>query len=76
MNRCPLCRGLKIDGTTTFTVDLVQSLVVVRDVPAKVCQQCSEIWIEDNIAEKLEQITENIRKHPRQIEVIFFNDAA
>ncbi len=76
MNQCPLCKGLKIDGTTTFTVDLIQSLVVVRDVPAKVCKQCNEIWIDDKIAEKLEKITENIRKHPKQIEVVYFRDAA
>lgn len=76
MNKCPLCNGSKIDGTTTFTVDLVKSLVVVRDVPAKVCQQCGEEWIDDAVAEKLEKITENVRKNPRQIEIVYFRDAA
>lgn len=76
MNTCPLCRGLKLNGETTFTIDLKNSLIVVRRVPALVCQQCGEIWIEDIVAQKLEKITNDVKKHPREIEVLFYKDAA
>jgi len=33
-NICPLCGGNKKQGTTTFTVDVEDTLVVVRNVPA------------------------------------------
>jgi YgiT-type zinc finger domain-containing protein len=53
---CPICGGKKIESTTSFTVDYSTGVVVVRDVPAKVCLQCGEEWISDDIASKLEEI--------------------
>ena len=66
---CPICGGTKTQGTTTFTVDLGFGVVVVRDVPALVCDQCGENWIEDAVAERLEQTVDNARKRHRQVEV-------
>ena len=43
MNRtkyCAICNGHITDSTTTFTVDLEFGVVVVRHVPALVCEQC------------------------------------
>ena len=48
---CPLCGGGKQPGATTFAVDLGFGVVVVRGVPALVCSQCGEAWIEDPVAE-------------------------
>lgn len=63
---CPVCRGgRKQAGTTTFTVELGFGVVVVRDVPALVCDLCGTDWLEDSVAEKLELIVEQARiKHP------------
>jgi YgiT-type zinc finger domain-containing protein len=66
---CPICGGTKIQGTTTFTVDLGFGVVVVRDVPALVCDQCGADWIEDAVAERLEQTVNNARKRHCQVEV-------
>ncbi|QWF70487.1 type II toxin-antitoxin system MqsA family antitoxin [Methylomonas paludis] len=63
---CPVCHGgRKQPGRTTFTVELGFGVVVVRDVPALVCDLCGTDWLEDATAEKLEQIVEQARlKHP------------
>ncbi len=66
---CPLCGGVKKDGSTTFTVDFGDGLVVVRQVPAKVCSQCGANWIIDEIAEKLEGIVADARKKHSIVEV-------
>ncbi len=71
---CPICYGFKSSGTTTFTVDLGFGVVVVRDVPATVCEQCGAEWIEDNIAEKLEDIVQDAREKHTMIEVATFTD--
>jgi YgiT-type zinc finger domain-containing protein len=67
---CPLCSGELYEGTSTFTVDIKQVLVVVRNVPAKVCRQCGESWIMDDAAEKLEQIVFDAKLKRSQIEII------
>jgi hypothetical protein len=34
-----------------------------------VCDQCGENWIEDTVAERLEQTVNNARKRHRQVKV-------
>jgi YgiT-type zinc finger domain-containing protein len=53
VGRCPLCGGVKQPGTTTFAVDLKFGVVVVREVPAFVCTQCGDAWIDNPVAAKL-----------------------
>jgi len=74
---CPVCHGgHKQPGLTTFTVELGFGVVVVREVPALVCDLCGADWLEDNVAEKLEQIVEQARlKHP-VVEVALWQQAA
>ncbi len=67
--QCPLCGGKKMPGKTTFTVDLVFGVVVVRDVPATVCSQCGADWIDDEIAAKLEDIVNDARQKHHIVEV-------
>jgi YgiT-type zinc finger domain-containing protein len=73
MNRlqgdCPLCGGAKQAGTTTFTVDLGFGVVVVREVPALVCGQCGEAWVEDSVAAKLERVVADARQKQATVEV-------
>ncbi len=69
-NLCPLCGGKKIPGKTTFTIDLGFGLFVVRDVPASVCSQCGEEWIDNQTAKHLEEYIQKARGRKYQFEVI------
>ena len=46
---------------------------MIRDVPALVCAQCGEDWIEDAIAIRLEQLAQEARKKHLQVEVAAFS---
>ncbi len=76
MERCPLCGGEKKDGMTTYSVDLRFGVVVVRDVPAKVCGQCGEEWIKPDVAKELEKIIDTARQTHSQLEVLSFQPAS
>jgi len=67
---CRLCGGGIDSGVTTFTVDYGSGVLVVRHVPALVCAQCGESWIEDPVAARLEEMLQDAKHHHRQIEVI------
>ena len=69
-SKCPLCGGKIEHDTTTFTVDLKTGVVVVRDVPAWVCTQCGEDWIEDAVSIKLEEIANHARLQNTQLEMV------
>ena len=68
--QCPVCGGSIQKGKTTFTADLKTGVVVVRSVPAHICMQCGEEWIDDNTAELLENITQRARKQNTQLEMV------
>jgi YgiT-type zinc finger domain-containing protein len=66
---CPLCGGTKKPGKTTFTVELGFGVVVVRDVPARVCAQCGADWIDDAVVAKLDAIVADARRKHHTVEV-------
>ena len=61
-NKCPICNGLKKEGKVTFTVDLGENLIIVRNTPAKICALCGEEWIDDEVSEKLEEIVKEAKE--------------
>ncbi|MDF1882967.1 type II toxin-antitoxin system MqsA family antitoxin [Sulfurimonas sp. SAG-AH-194-C21] len=72
-SRCPLCNGYKVKSTTTFTADLGFGVVVVRHVPATVCEQCSAEWIDDDNAELLERIVLEAKNKQAMVEISEFS---
>ena len=67
---CPICGGRKKNGRVLYSVDMGFGIVVVRNVPAKVCGQCGEEWIAPGTASKLEKLTEQARTKRHQVEVL------
>jgi YgiT-type zinc finger domain-containing protein len=72
---CPICGGTKRPGKTTFTVDLGFGVIVVRDVPALVCQQCEADWIDDRTAARLETLVSEARQRQGLVEVTAYQPA-
>ena len=69
---CPLCGGLMTNGTTTFTADLKAGLLVVRDVPATVCDQCGAEWLENDAADRISEFAEEMKHKGAQVEIVSF----
>jgi YgiT-type zinc finger domain-containing protein len=67
---CPICGARMKKGKVLYSVDLGFGIVVVRNVPARVCEQCGEEWISPEVARKLEEVTDQARKRRHQIEVV------
>lgn len=69
-SQCPLCGGKVKQGTTTFTVDMKSGVVVVRNVPAFVCTQCGEDWIENSVSLELVKIADRAKRQNTQLEMV------
>ena len=72
MAQCPLCGGKKRPGKTIYSVDLGKGIVVVKDIPAQVCSQCGEEWIDAQTAQVLEKIVNDAKKRAYEVEVLTF----
>jgi YgiT-type zinc finger domain-containing protein len=73
---CPICGGHRELGQRTFTAELGFGVVVVRHVPAFVCDQCGEAWIEDPVATALEAVVEEVRAKQSLVEVTDWRECA
>lgn len=66
--KCFYCKGETKETTTKFIVDLGRCVVIVKNVPARVCQQCGEASYSNEVAQQLEKIVEAV-KHSIMSEV-------
>ncbi|NGZ26827.1 MAG: type II toxin-antitoxin system MqsA family antitoxin [Magnetococcales bacterium] len=71
--KCPICRhGETAPGHITTTLEQQETIVVVREVPAQVCQQCGEYYLDEAIASRVFTLaTDAVRRHA-QVEILRF----
>ncbi|EDK32524.1 type II toxin-antitoxin system MqsA family antitoxin [Clostridium kluyveri] len=73
---CILCKGDLIQGKANHIVDLNENIIIIKNVPAKVCKQCGEYFLENDIALKVEKIVEEAKKNKAEILVINYSEVA
>ena len=71
--KCPICGGNQETAETTFSVDLGFGVVVIRQVPAFMCEICGEELIADEVAACLEKIVDQARERQRTVEVVRYD---
>lgn len=75
--KCPLCAGDMTDGTTTLVFNLEgQRVVVVLNVPARICDQCGDEFIPLESAQKVEQLVEKSKQDGIRMGFLNFSHAA
>ncbi|WP_269454755.1 MULTISPECIES: type II toxin-antitoxin system MqsA family antitoxin [Methylomonas] len=51
---CVICKlGMMIDDFASITLEFGETILVFKNVPAKVCNNCGEEYFEDNILASL-----------------------
>lgn len=73
-HRCVMCTGSLKNGHTTYTVDFNFGLLVVRNVPAKICKKCGEEWIDNPVAKKLESLVKKVKSKRKECEIIQYKE--
>ncbi len=54
---CVICRqGKTRGGTATVTLERGESTIVIKDVPADVCQDCGEYYLSEETAARVEKM--------------------
>jgi YgiT-type zinc finger domain-containing protein len=52
--KCVVCRlGETRPGTTTVVLQRAGATVVINDVPARVCENCGEEYVDEQVAERV-----------------------
>lgn len=72
---CFFCKGDMKESTTIHTVELKNCIVVIKNVPCYKCDQCGEIVINGEVAERIEQIVADFEKALTEIAVVNYSAA-
>jgi len=61
-DRCSFCKGRLIKGETEFIVRVESKLLVIRDIPAYVCEECGEAYYTPDISRRIDRIMERFHE--------------
>lgn len=73
---CPICRhGETLPGTTTVTLERSGLTFVAKDVPAMVCANCGEDYVDEQTTRQILRMAEEAAASGVQVDVRAFRAA-
>lgn len=63
--KCPECGEKMVSKKTIMHLVHKGETVVIENVPAMICEQCGEEWIDGKMSEKIDKLLEK-QKKPKQ----------
>ena len=68
---CVICKtGDTRPGTVTVTLQRGETTVMIKDVPADVCRNCGEYYLDDAVARKVYGQAEDAVNRRAEIEIL------
>ncbi len=69
--KCTICKfGEMRDGKVTVTLQRDSSIIVIKNVPASVCENCGEYTLNESVTKKLMNTAEQAVANNAEIEVL------
>ena len=57
-----------------FNTDLDNTIIIVKEVPAKVCCQCGEKYFDDKTSENIEKIVNQLKEISVEVTIVNYKD--
>jgi len=71
--RCLLCKhGETAPGKVTVTLQRGETTVIIKDVPAQVCENCGEYYLEEDVTGQVLAMAEEAVKKNVEVEILRF----
>jgi YgiT-type zinc finger domain-containing protein len=68
--KCVVCKsGETRQGTTTVTFEREGLTLVVKEVPAEICLNCGEDYVDESVAHEIMMLAENMEKSGTQVDI-------
>lgn len=68
--RCIICKqGRTLPGKTTVTLERDGLTLVIKNVPADVCENCGEEYVDEEITRRLLRIAEEAAQSGVQVDI-------
>jgi len=75
--KCVICKhGENQEGTTTVTLERGASTIVFKDVPAQICDNCGEKYVDSAITKELLRKANELINNGTEVDIRKFKVAA
>ena len=71
---CFMCKGELEVKKVNYIVDLDNTVIVIKDVPAKVCKNCGEKFYDDETAKNIEKIVNKLKELTVEVTVVKYKE--
>lgn len=69
--KCLICKhGDTSPGKVTVTLQRENTTVIIKEVPADVCENCGEYYLNEQVTENIMRLAEEAVKHHAEVEVL------
>ncbi len=71
--KCFACDKETIEKNKNYIADLEHCVIIIKNVPALVCQDCGEVYYRDEVAEKIEKTIDMLEKIIDDVAVVEYS---
>ena len=71
---CFKCKGDLIQKKINYVVNLENTIIIVKGVPAKVCNQCGEQYFDDETTENIEKIVNQLKELETEVTIVNYKE--
>lgn len=73
---CLICKGELEEKLSTFIVENENAIIIIKNVPSEVCNQCGEVSYSLEISLKLEEILQKLEPLVSEIAIFEYDKVA
>ncbi|MGO3169266.1 type II toxin-antitoxin system MqsA family antitoxin [Senegalia sp. (in: firmicutes)] len=71
---CILCKANLTKGRINHIVDLKEGIIIIKNVPANICEQCGDYYLDTKTALELETMVDEINKIKPEVFIVNYNE--
>ena len=69
-----VCKGDLEVKKVNYVVDLEETIIIIKSVPAKVCMQCSEQYFDDETTQNIEKIVNQLKQLSAEVTIVNYKE--
>lgn len=71
---CFFCKGHTEKKLVNYLLDLNNTIIIIKNVPANVCATCGERYFDDDVMQNLEKIIDELRAITTEMSIVNYNE--
>lgn len=71
---CFMCKGELKEKKVNYMVDLESTIIIIKGVPAKVCNECKEQYFDDETSKNIENIVNKLKDLSTEVTIINYKN--